>query len=116
MSEPNQCMGCQAGWPFKWPGDYHVVVGGYPGERIWCTRNTYDIPTPGHCALASSRPRPNVGAAYAPAIPTGAYAAFDPAVGKDQTILFTFVTEEDFTLMLEVDLAFTDWLRRRNIL
>jgi hypothetical protein len=117
----NQCMGCQSGWPFKWHAEgapaYHVVVGGYPGERVACTKNLYDIPTPGHCSLGTSRPRPDGGAAYAPAIPAGVYAALDPACeGKDQTVLFMFVSEKDFELMLEVDMAFIDWLRRRNIL
>lgn len=51
MTEPNQCMGCQAGWPRKWVGyrirdkarGYHVheVLGGYPGEIVSCTRDRY---------------------------------------------------------------------------
>lgn len=36
----NQCMGCQAGWPLN-PRGSHVVIGGYPGEIVACTKDRY---------------------------------------------------------------------------
>lgn len=48
--QPNQCMGCQAGWPrvlrksmFDSSVQYytHPVVGGYPHESVECTRYRY---------------------------------------------------------------------------
>ena len=38
----NQCMGCQAGWPFRENG-MHVVVGGYPHESVGCTADRYGV-------------------------------------------------------------------------
>lgn len=118
MSEPNQCMGCQGKWPtLRGTYDRHIVPHGYPGEMIWCTKDTYDIPSPGHCALGASRPRTDDRTTDAPPMAPGVYAALDPAApGEDRTVLFTHVTEEDFTLMLEVDVAYIDWLRKRCII
>jgi len=117
-SEPNQCMGCQSKWPIlRGTYDRHIVPGGYPGEMIWCSKNTYDLPTPGHCSLGACRPRTDDRTTDATSIPAGIACADFAAPGtKDQTVLFTHVTEEDFTLMLEVDVAFIDWLRRRCII
>lgn len=46
----NQCQGCQAGWPTvehkPWPKwtpvmIFHIVKGGYKGERVMCTKDRY---------------------------------------------------------------------------
>ena len=46
----NQCQGCQAGWPIEkhapWPKgsksmNFHSVVGGYDGEKLFCTKHRY---------------------------------------------------------------------------
>lgn len=46
----NQCQGCQAGWELrrytlkgisKVGPLQHLVSGGYPGERVACTRDLY---------------------------------------------------------------------------
>jgi len=118
MSEPNQCMGCQGKWPtLRGTYDRHIVPSGYPGEMIWCTKNTYDIPTPGHCALGKNREDADTISNDAVAMAAGtAHADFAAPDTKDRTVLFTHVTEEDFTLMLEVDMAFINWLRRRCII
>lgn len=51
----NQCQGCQAGWPIErhkpWPKGsqeivFHFVQGGYKGERIVCTADSYKNSTP----------------------------------------------------------------------
>ena len=56
MTNSNQCQGCQAGWPTEehrpWPPSwqvdktktitFHVVVGGYEGEKCVCTKSKYE--------------------------------------------------------------------------
>ncbi len=46
----NQCQGCQAGWPTEkhkpWPVgskpmEFHLVEGGYKGEKVFCTKERY---------------------------------------------------------------------------
>lgn len=46
----NQCQGCQKGWKKEthkpWPKgsmtmDFHIVEGGYAGEKVVCTRRDY---------------------------------------------------------------------------
>jgi hypothetical protein len=113
----NQCMGCQSGWPLKWHAvgapAYHCVVGGYPGERVACTKEKYDISTSGHGSLGEGGSRTCDWSANAPAVAPRVHAAFDPAEGKDQTFIYSTVTEEDFALMLEVDRAYIKWLETR---
>ncbi len=83
--------------------------------------NEAQLPTQGHCCLGACRPRPNnfpdESAAMAKGIPSVDFAAPNT---KDETVArrvrFSYVSEEDFTLMLEVDMAFVDWLRKRNFL
>lgn len=55
MNPTNQCQGCQAGWPIEqhkpWPPNwqpdtiktiaFHIVVGGYEGEKCLCTKHLY---------------------------------------------------------------------------
>lgn len=79
------------------------------------------IPTSGHCALGRSRPPTYDWTTDAVTMAARIACADFPAEGTtDQTVerrlLFSFVSPEDFELMLEVDLAYIDWLRRRNIL
>lgn len=38
---PNQCMGCQGGWPLNGRG-HHQVKDGYPGEVVACTASRYE--------------------------------------------------------------------------
>lgn len=49
MNTVNQCQGCQAGWPiitrtfpFGRHVEFHVVIGGYDGERCSCTKHLYE--------------------------------------------------------------------------
>jgi hypothetical protein len=41
----NQCQGCQAGWPIvevkMFNRVMHEVVGGYPNEKVVCTKKDY---------------------------------------------------------------------------
>ena len=44
LKQQNQCMGCQASWPFGTTlhgFTIHQVVGGYPGEIVGCSREDY---------------------------------------------------------------------------
>lgn len=47
----NQCQGCQAGWELEEhkplpkgskPMYFHLVKGGYEGEKVLCTKNQYE--------------------------------------------------------------------------
>lgn len=55
-AEPNQCMGCQAGWPIREGTNCHEVSGGYPGELVACTAEMYSSKTGKSGDSSPSRP------------------------------------------------------------